>query len=428
MKSPSPRSAFPRLWHRIAVGLVAVAVIIATTWLVWPRTPPLAPMPESFTATPGKSQIQERFAKLSTSYQEETRQWVQKSLAARTEAERSTIKPVDHDSYAQRAWELVKNAPEDPAALEVYTFLVTQFSGSAQAKSAFERLAGHMTDVRLGRHCHLMAYSPAPEMESYLRIVHKKHGDEKVRLEAGLALAHHLRWQVLDRHARTRTVGQVNYLEFLGTEEELGLIEEVETICHHAQENQAETPCLTEDDEGLPVPTTMGKVAKALLDSMDAVDIRRLAVGQTAPEVDVTDSTGKPLKLSALRGKVVLISFGGQYCVPCKAMIPHKRDLLARMKDRPFALFGLDRSESYQVAQLQAFLKKENVTWPVAAALSDSGRDYFSTWKVHAIPVFYLIDDQGAIRQRFDGYTEPRVFNDAVERLVKEAEQRRRSL
>lgn len=428
MESPNSFTFFSRAWLRFATGLMAAILVIAIAWYAWPRQRPLADLPEPLTAAPAESKVSGRFAKLSASYVEDTQRWLAATQAARTDAERSAVKRVDDASYSQRLWELVQEAPDDPAALEICAFLVTQFSRSLEVNLAFERLNHFMDDPRLEGHCRTLAYSMAAQMEPYLRSVHKNHSVDTVRLHAGLALAHYLRWQVLERHARTRIDGQVNHLEFLGTEEELGLIEEVETICRKLQEEQSNTPCQDEDDDGNQVASTMGKVAKTLLDSMEAIDIRRLAVGQTAPEIDAIDSTGKPLKLSAFRGKVVLISFGGQYCVPCKAMIPHERDLLVQMKDRPFALMGIDRSESSELAQLQAFLKREGVNWPVCPGRSASGQDLFRTWKVHAIPVLYLIDDQGAIRQRFDGYTEPKVLNEAVERLVKEAEQRRRSL
>src|SRR5262249_2339563 len=77
---------------------------------------------------------------------------------------------------------------------------------------------------------------------------------------------------------------------------------------------------------------TLGERASAALD-----DMLNLAAGKPAPEIEGTDmATGKPLKLSDYRGKVVLLVFWGTWCGPCMEAVKHERALAERHKGRPF--------------------------------------------------------------------------------------------
>src|SRR5688572_22947341 len=65
-------------------------------------------------------------------------------------------------------------------------------------------------------------------------------------------------------------------------------------------------------------------------------------VGKPAPEFDGEDFEGRRVKLSDYRGKVVVLVFWSTRCPPCRAMIPHEREMVERFHDRPFALIGVN--------------------------------------------------------------------------------------
>src|SRR5262245_27441078 len=84
-------------------------------------------------------------------------------------------------------------------------------------------------------------------------------------------------------------------------------------------------------------------------------------VGNTAPDIDSVDADGKPLKLSDQRGKVVLLDFWATWCGPCRTTFPHSRELVSRMKARPFVLLGVSGDGSREdILRVQ---ESGDVTW-----------------------------------------------------------------
>ncbi len=409
----------PRPTWAVLTGVVVIAGV-SVCWSSWLSQPPAENAPQPVVST----RLETRFRDLMASYQEDQRRWFRDVNAVKTDAERDAVVKVDEDGWARKAWALVQTSSGDPATLEACCQIATNFAYSQEATFALARLRdAYFREAHLGDYCPLLALSPAPQAEQFLRAARTEHADTTTRVRAGLALAHYLRWQVLADHARKRQDGESLLNIYLDPDEEARLVEEVEEICQMVMDGHAEKPWLNYDDDA-PAPTTMGQTAAGILASIEEIDVRRLAVGQVAPEVAAIDSDGVPLKLSEFRGNVMLLSFSGQHCVPCRMMIPHERDLQDRLNGRPFALIGFDRSEDKEAEDLKVFLVSQEITWRVCPGRSQEGRDIFRKWNVHSIPMFYLIDDRGVIRQRFDGYTEPIALGAAVESLLKEAEER----
>jgi peroxiredoxin len=160
------------------------------------------------------------------------------------------------------------------------------------------------------------------------------------------------------------------------------------------------------------------KLAKAAEDEIADMTTKTLAVGTLAPDVEGTDLDGKKVKLSGYKGKVVLLDFWATWCPPCRAMIPHERDLVKKMDKRPFVLLGVSCDEKKE--DLTAFLEKEPMPW--AHWWDGEGGKVFERYRIRPIPSLFLIDAKGVIRKKWVGLQEAEVIDKAVEELVKEAE------
>ena len=130
-----------------------------------------------------------------------------------------------------------------------------------------------------------------------------------------------------------------------------------------------------------------------------------LRQGQLAPELPAELRTldGKPARLGALRGRVVLLHFWTFACGNCQHMTPSynawHRDYLAR----GLSVVGVhtpELSSERDPAALLAAVHAHGITWPV---VSDAGETAWDVYGVKAWPTAFVIDRAGVIRGTFVG-------------------------
>ena len=123
------------------------------------------------------------------------------------------------------------------------------------------------------------------------------------------------------------------------------------------------------------------------------------SVGAQAPDFELTDPNGKVIKLSELKGKVVLIDFWASWCGPCRRENPNVVEAYEKYNKKKFATgkgfevfsVSLDRNEqAWKSAVLQ-----DNLKWPYHAL--DQGGLVASLYQVKSIPSGFLIDGKGKI-------------------------------
>jgi len=122
-------------------------------------------------------------------------------------------------------------------------------------------------------------------------------------------------------------------------------------------------------------------------------------VGKQAPEIVGTNLDGEPMKLSDYRGKVVVLKFGGAWCAICRAEYPYERFLLELYAGWPFAILGIDSSETREGAR-QSRLEHELLypAWWDGGAGAHSRGPIAKDWNVQGWPTTYLLDADGRIR------------------------------
>ena len=119
-------------------------------------------------------------------------------------------------------------------------------------------------------------------------------------------------------------------------------------------------------------------------------------VGDMAPDFMISTTSGEAVKLSDLRGKIVMLQFTASWCVVCREEMPFiERDIWQKHRNNPkFRLFGIDRDEPLD--KVQEFAKQTGVTYPLAL---DPGGDFFALFadRKAGITRNIIIDPNGRI-------------------------------
>jgi hypothetical protein len=101
-------------------------------------------------------------------------------------------------------------------------------------------------------------------------------------------------------------------------------------------------------------------------------------------------------------------------------MYPHERSLVKAMENKPFALLGINSDGSKDA--LKEVLEKEKMTWRSWWDGGSTRGPIATKWNVHGWPTMYVVDNKGVIRHKWVGSPGDKVLDEAIEKLVKQAE------
>ncbi len=121
--------------------------------------------------------------------------------------------------------------------------------------------------------------------------------------------------------------------------------------------------------------------------------------GDAAPDFTLESISGNKVRLSELRGKVVLVNFWASWCPPCREEIPSLFSLNAALTGKNFRMLAVAIDEGGRET-IENFFRKTGVSLP---ALFDPGGLAGKRYGITGVPETFIIDKRGVIRKKVVG-------------------------
>lgn len=176
-------------------------------------------------------------------------------------------------------------------------------------------------------------------------------------------------------------------------------------------------------------------LALALLLFLAAIELRGRSDGQGGPlsvanyraQAEVVDSPAPDfelplledgagsLRLSSLRQQVVVLNFWASWCAPCRLEAPDLQSTWEDYRDRGVRFVGVDELDDRFAAQ--GFIREFAITYPSVFDPSGSLADDYA---FIGLPATYVIDRDGMIRYRFQGFLDGGTLRSSLDDVLAE--------
>ncbi len=145
-----------------------------------------------------------------------------------------------------------------------------------------------------------------------------------------------------------------------------------------------------------------------------------MSAGQeTVPDFELPTIDGARFKMRDLVGKkIVVMNFWATWCIPCRREMIHLQKLYDDYRARGLEILAISIDDASRVSQVKPFIKRYKYTYPV---LLDTDSLIIKKFQPQAeIPFALLIDRQGRIVRRFQGYKpgDEEVLKSEVKKLL----------
>ena len=119
-------------------------------------------------------------------------------------------------------------------------------------------------------------------------------------------------------------------------------------------------------------------------------------MNRPAPDITLTTLDGATLRLSDLRGKIVLVNFWATWCEPCKTETPDLVAAASDFKDRGLEIVGINLTDQdSDLDAIRRFVRLYGIPYPI---MLDPEKKAQNAFGIYPIPTSYFIDSTGTIR------------------------------
>jgi len=138
------------------------------------------------------------------------------------------------------------------------------------------------------------------------------------------------------------------------------------------------------------------------------------SIGSKAPDFVLTDLSGKQVRLSDFKGKVVILDFWATWCGPCRMEIPHFVRLQSKYRAQGLSIVGLSLDDD-GARSVRPFAEEHDINYTMLLANKEIANLYGG---VVGIPTTFVLDRQGRIVKKFIGVMPPEAFEEAIRPLL----------
>lgn len=153
---------------------------------------------------------------------------------------------------------------------------------------------------------------------------------------------------------------------------------------------------LNQDFQNLPKEFKESLIGKKIAEKIK--NLKKVAIGQAAPNFSLRDMSGKLVKLSDYKGKYVFLHFWGSFCNPCRIENKNLTAAYALLKNQNIIFIGISVDESK--ASLVKAIEKDNISWAQLASFNGYNEKTALDYSINGVPSNFLINPKGLIIAR----------------------------